>query len=120
MAHRVERGALRPRRRLHAALRGGEHHPARQHQLQLVARAEYDRVEYRAGPTIGVNQLGPSQAAGTYAYWSVGVAANLWWTRHVRLTLDYIANHIDGATANVPAPGQTYLHEFGARVGLSL
>ncbi|TAK33313.1 MAG: hypothetical protein EPO40_00565 [Myxococcaceae bacterium] len=88
--------------------------------LQLVARGEYDRVEYQPGATIGVNQLGPSQAAGSYTYWSVGLGANLWWTRHVRWTIDYVANHVEGAAANLPSPGQGFLHELGARVGLSL
>ncbi|TAK30133.1 MAG: hypothetical protein EPO40_08440 [Myxococcaceae bacterium] len=88
--------------------------------LQLVARAEYDRVDYQSGAPLGANQQGPSQVAGAYTYWSAGFSANLWWTRHVRLTLNYVANHIEGATANLPSPGQNFIHEFGARVGLSL
>jgi hypothetical protein len=88
--------------------------------IQLVGRFEYSALDYQPGPTLNVNQLGPSQVAGRYTYWSAGLGANFWWTRHLRLTLNYLIHHIDGATANLPAPGQQFLHELGLRAAVAL
>ena len=100
--------------------RGPVSEPGPSFALQAVMRFDYAHTDYRAGTTINLNQLGPSQANGTYDYVGVIAGANLWWTRSVRLGLFYTLHHIDGLLAVIPAPGQLYTQEIDVRVALAL
>lgn len=88
--------------------------------VEAVARFDYAHANYRPGTTINVNQLGPSQATGAYDYVGVTLGASVWWTRAARVGVFYTMHHIDGLTAAIPAPGQVFTHEIGARVALAL
>lgn len=89
--------------------------------LQLAARFEYLTAQYVAGADTGAHNLGASQVAGRYELFTFGGVASLWWTRHVRISLEYIAYLAGGGlNVNLPSFGRTDMHEVGLRVGLSL
>jgi hypothetical protein len=46
-----------------------------------------------AGPRLDDNQ---KLALGTLTFDSFGLAANLWWSRHVRFSANYMLNYLDG------------------------
>lgn len=91
------------------------------HHLQLVTRVDYVHARYAPGVDTGPHALGGSQVGGIYRVVDLAVGANLWWTRHVRFSFNYILHHVDGGlAARTPSPDQAVLHELGARVALSL
>lgn len=95
--------------------------PSRGRSVQLVGRVDHARVRYRAGADLGPHVLGASQAAGTYRFTDVALGVNVWWTRHLRLSFNYVLDHIDGGrVANLPAPDQTTLHELSLRAAIAL
>ena len=91
--------------------------PKSQFHLELLARYEWVRIDYGPGAAQGMVTDG-SPLGARYDYWALGLGANLWWTRHVRLTANYILNNLDSSLTL--APQHTMIHEIDFRVGLAL
>ena len=84
--------------------------------LAAFVRANLLDVRYTPGRTVFVGPLGGSQAAGRYRLMDVQGAVNLWWTQHVRFTLNYnFTRLLEGDRALLPGPGRPYLHEVSTR-----
>ena len=94
--------------------------PRRALNLQLSVRFDYVWARYRAGEDAGTHSLGASQIMDTYEFWDLAFGVNIWWTRHVRLSLNYILNHIESDRANLPSPDQNVLHELAFRAAVAL
>ncbi|MEM7675189.1 MAG: porin [Myxococcota bacterium] len=88
--------------------------------LQISARFDWVRADYDPGTTLGTSLLGPSLVGGDYTFWDIALGVNLWWTRHIRFTANYVYNKIDGRVVNFPSPDQDFIHEIGLRAALAL
>ena len=88
--------------------------------LQVSVRFDFLDVDYEAGAVQGTSLLGPSLVEDGYQLWDVALGANLWWSRHVRFSVNYIFNRVRASAANLPAADQDFLHELGFRVALAL
>ncbi|MEZ4363060.1 MAG: porin [Kofleriaceae bacterium] len=89
--------------------------------LATFVRSNYVDANYRAGRTVFVGALGPSQVDGRYRLFDVQGIVNLWWTRHLRFSLGHTYTRLlEGDHAQLPTAGQRNIHETSARVQLYL
>jgi len=91
--------------------------PASNFHVQLVARYEFARIDYGPGTAQGMVTDG-SPLGARYDFWAFGLGANMWWTRHIRLSANYILSNLDAS--QTLAPQHTMIHEIDFRVGLAL
>jgi phosphate-selective porin len=92
----------------------------------LMLAAKYERLAFDVGglPTAamptGGNMINPAQ--GHYQVDAFELGVNAWATKHVRMTVNYVLNHIDGTSTQAIA---NYYHdrndhEFLMRLGINL
>jgi hypothetical protein len=70
----------------------------------LMLAAKYERLEFDVSNlplSAGAMGPGPNPAQGHYLVQAMELGLNAWATKHVRLTINYILNHIDGDSAQV-------------------
>jgi len=105
--------------------------------LELVAKWEQLRLEYDGAARAGEADS-KSNLDGKIKVDALSLGANYWWTRHLRLTVNYVLNRMPDSTAGgspdqrAMAPGNLVaagvnddartsahtLHEVSARVGV--
>ena len=91
--------------------------------LMAVVKYEHLSVDVTGPPVLdamGGMTVDPSQ--GNYKLDVIEVGLNAWLTKHIRLTANYVANHIDGDSAQVRKNlyYQQFEHELLFRAGISL
>jgi hypothetical protein len=99
--------------------------------IQLITRFDVVHALYE-GSSRSDPHATPAAADGVYEVYGAEFGANLWWTRHVRFSLNYMQyffpNRRDGAGAPLPAENhaigphgaESSFGELSARVGLVL
>ena len=93
--------------RWHGYRKGKEQFP-----LGLYVTARYERLTLRQEEADANSTLQDDQrlGLGTLTVDSFGVAANLWWSRHFRFSVNYLLNYLDGdmplaqGSARIPVP----------------
>ena len=87
--------------------------------LQVALRGEILHSAYEAGKDSGTHGFGPGRLDGDYTMLVSTVGANLWWTRHLRFSVNYTLNWVDkDSNFNLPEPGQNLVNEFAFRTAL--
>mgnify|MGYP002137242779 CR=1 FL=1 len=93
--------------RWHGYRKGKEQFP-----LGLYVTARYERLTLRQEEADASSTLQDDQrlGLGTLTVDSFGVAANLWWSRHFRFSVNYLLNYLDGdmplaqGSVRIPVP----------------